>query len=361
MERPLEEQKKTHSWPSPVWREWHLTAKQFSAKKTLSWFIVGFTGASIAFLLPPLLAGIGNERILQNLYFLEAETGPDKELTRFTYSGNSWAWGARHNEVLGDPNGAGTYDKQIIDMSRVTYVMFTGALIADFVLLGLATWDLTMVRIGYKTLGVLYTYTWAILATAVGLATATFVMARNHFLAKNHEAHLGIPAIALTYTAVLLLLIATILAWIGTIGDNYQTQFWAMMPPPIRDTLGDSIPEMPDDVSRHITPSEIDSLEMQPIQHVQPMELVQPQQLRLPRYQQEVSSYGYPQHEFPNPPDRSRDLARTGRSYSYVRTQAMFHADPASDPHLRRITQRSADEMRAIQRSTDRPGPRWMR
>lgn len=135
---------------------------------------MGFTAASIALLMPPLLAGVGDDNVLQSLYFLEAETGPNKELTRFTYSGNSWAWGARHDEVLGDPNGAGTFDRRIVDMSRVTYVMFTGGLLAEFVVLGLSMWDVTMVRLGYKNLGILYTYTLAILATTVGLATYVY-------------------------------------------------------------------------------------------------------------------------------------------------------------------------------------------
>lgn len=153
---------------------------------------------------------------------------------------------------------------------------------------------------------------------------------------------------------MLFLLIATILVWIGVSDDNYQTQFWAMMPPPIRERLRDSMPTTPGEETRSTTPPEPAAIEMQLTRPMRPEQ-------QLVRYQPQVSAYGFPAHEFPNPPDRTHDLARAGRNYSHLRAQSMFQANPALDPHLRRITQRSADEMRAIQRERDRPGPRWLR
>lgn len=184
------------------------------------------------------LAGVSNTTPLNNTYFMSADTSGitgARARSQWTYfyicspgnvdcsgawpaPGFGWAWSANAanapSEIIGD-QGNGTTNQYYYLLWRFSWVFYIIALffavIAWFAGFLACCGRLGSALAGFSTLVALFFYT-----IAVSLMTATFVKARNAFIASGRDAVLGQYAFGFSWGAWAALFIATALFCIGS-------------------------------------------------------------------------------------------------------------------------------------------------
>lgn len=205
-----------------------------------------FLAGSLVMLLFVILSGLSPNPPLNNTYFLEASTlgiSGARSVSRWTYfyicgAGNTdcgpaqaalpfgAAWdgepaNAPPEELVGGHGGA-TTSFYYFYMWRFGWVFYLITLFFE-VLAFFAGFVACCGRLGSAIAGLVALGALFFSTIAVSLMTATFVKARNAFLADGRDAHIGTYAFGFSWGAWAALLIATLLFFMGVRSDKAST------------------------------------------------------------------------------------------------------------------------------------------
>ena len=220
-------------------KAWVVTAASAMAasRSLLGLTALIFISGALVLLFFVVLSGLNSTTPLNQTWFLRADTSGitgARPITQWTYfymcgDGNTdcgpawpappfgWAWSGNPAnapaELIGG-QGSSTTSDYYFYMWRFGWVFYLIALaFAGFTFL--AGWLACLGRLGNGLLGLLSMLAFVFMTVAASLMTATFVKARNAFLASGRDASIGQYAFGFTWGAWAALLIATVLFFLN--------------------------------------------------------------------------------------------------------------------------------------------------
>ncbi|POS70070.1 hypothetical protein DHEL01_v211537 [Diaporthe helianthi] len=206
-----------------------------------------FLAGSIVMIFFVILAGVATTSPLQNTYFLRADTSGitgARDISQWTYFhicspgnvdctraspampfGHAWADDADNiPDGLGGSFAGNTTSKYYFYMWRFGWVLYLIALFFD-VLAFFSGFLACCGRLGAAISGLVALVALFFYTIAVSLMTATFVKARDAFLADNRPASIGRYAFGFSWGAWAALFIGTVLFFMGTRNrDGYSSR-----------------------------------------------------------------------------------------------------------------------------------------